>query len=389
MFYPLNYKGKLRSKNTKICTENELFAQNIPYICNSLTFYFLFGMGSIQSFRHTLAQAIQWLENFFPRDDISAKAYQRTLAYVYISLFMPVGVVYALFSISGPHFWPLLLACLFYFLVQLTVYVLFWCRKIEVATALSLSLIFAQVALSVESVLCIVAPTARGVMLIAGNMALSVVWAMLAVAALLPYVPLLISLMNMLVFTGCMYWSDCEALHQVYVLYVFVTAVVCVLGERLVRHALNYENANTGLKKRDYELLFKVRPYRTQVQALADLLKVSQPKAHDMELFFAQAGDTAKRKLVSALTDYLNEQNLCKERLAALFPEMTPSELDVIRLVIEGKKQGEICAILNKTENNVVAHRGHIRKKLLMTPDENLRDVLLLRMEVRKGRGVK
>ena len=43
--------------------------------------------------------------------------------------------------------------------------------------------------------------------------------------------------------------------------------------------------------------------------------------------------------------------------------------------------QSEICTLLNKTQTNISAHRGHIRKKLGLNPEDNLRDVLTERMK--------
>lgn len=93
------------------------------------------------------------------------------------------------------------------------------------------------------------------------------------------------------------------------------------------------------------------------------------------------AGDAVKRKLVTAVMDYLNKENCKRERVVSAFPELTPSEHEVCMLIVQGKKQSEICTLLNKTQTNISAHRGHIRKKLGLNPEDNLRDVLTERMK--------
>ena len=59
-----------------------------------------------------------------------------------------------------------------------------------------------------------------------------------------------------------------------------------------------------------------------------------------------------------------------------LFPELTASGREVCRLILQDKKLGEICAILDKKESNINSTRMHIRRKLNMQPSDNLRKVL-------------
>ena len=59
------------------------------------------------------------------------------------------------------------------------------------------------------------------------------------------------------------------------------------------------------------------------------------------------------------------------------FPCLTKSETDVCRLILAGKKRGEISLLLDKTENNIDVTRNHIRRKLNVPQKEDLRQHLV------------
>ena len=63
--------------------------------------------------------------------------------------------------------------------------------------------------------------------------------------------------------------------------------------------------------------------------------------------------------------------------LARLLPMLTKSEADVCNLVLQGKKRGEICQLLDKTEKNIDVVRTHVRRKLNVPADQDLRKHLM------------
>lgn len=59
------------------------------------------------------------------------------------------------------------------------------------------------------------------------------------------------------------------------------------------------------------------------------------------------------------------------------FPMLTPTELDVCRLVEQGLTLKDISTALGKSVSNVSTVRGNIRKKLGLAQDDDLRSALL------------
>lgn len=68
-----------------------------------------------------------------------------------------------------------------------------------------------------------------------------------------------------------------------------------------------------------------------------------------------------------------NERKDMRER----FPMLTPAELDVCRLVVQGLTLKEISITLDKSVSNVSTVRGNIRKKLGLEHDDDLKKTLL------------
>ena len=68
-----------------------------------------------------------------------------------------------------------------------------------------------------------------------------------------------------------------------------------------------------------------------------------------------------------------NERKDMRER----FPMLTPAELDVCRLVVQGLTLKEISITLGKSVSNVSTVRGNIRKKLGLEQDDDLKKALL------------
>ena len=59
------------------------------------------------------------------------------------------------------------------------------------------------------------------------------------------------------------------------------------------------------------------------------------------------------------------------------FPMLTPTELDVFRLLEQGLAINDISKVLGKSASNVSTVRGNIRKKLGLAQDADLRRALV------------
>ena len=91
--------------------------------------------------------------------------------------------------------------------------------------------------------------------------------------------------------------------------------------------------------------------------------------------------EQTRRNLVK-LGQYLSNQKQEKlDNLGDRLPQLTPTELDVCRLVVKGLSQKEIAIAMNKSQSNIGTVRGNIRRKLELDTNEELREELIKRLK--------
>ena len=90
------------------------------------------------------------------------------------------------------------------------------------------------------------------------------------------------------------------------------------------------------------------------------------------------------RNNLIALGAYLqNERRDKMVDLSTIFPQLSPSELEVARLILKNMPLKEIAVATEKSLSNVGTVRGNIRKKLGLSPGDDLRDFILARIKDR------
>ena len=95
------------------------------------------------------------------------------------------------------------------------------------------------------------------------------------------------------------------------------------------------------------------------------------------QTFFDMIDDQAEKNILEAAENRKLAKAMQRASLSDVFPSFTEAELAVCELVLKGKTQKEIAIILGKNENNISTVRGHIRKKLDLEPEKDLKEELL------------
>lgn len=143
------------------------------------------------------------------------------------------------------------------------------------------------------------------------------------------------------------------------------------------------EEENRQLKKGEAELLTLLRMRKDEVKAFLSLAK----KKYDNDgtkLLMESLDKKTRYNLLTNVEEYIRERDTDLSIIEKAFPELTPSEREICRLVLQGKKLGEICTILGKTETNINSQRANVRRKLGLQPSDNLQR----RLQERLGRSV-
>ena len=153
----------------------------------------------------------------------------------------------------------------------------------------------------------------------------------------------------------------------------FVIMSFC--GERLVANSALLNSENAKFRRDEQELLFLFRMKRPQVRAYIHLGRKTYSPAIAERLFSELSPETT-RNIVANVLSYYNESKSVFRKLKHSLPSLTPSEREICTLIIQGKKQGEICRLLNKSKSNINTQRVNIRKKLSLLPQDNLYEAL-------------
>ncbi len=92
-----------------------------------------------------------------------------------------------------------------------------------------------------------------------------------------------------------------------------------------------------------------------------------------------------RQRIVHHASEHLRKEELEKLAWDLVCADLTKSETEICRLILEGFTLKEICDKLNKSESNITSQRCHIRKKLNMNRNDDLRRTLECRVaEIRK-----
>lgn len=124
------------------------------------------------------------------------------------------------------------------------------------------------------------------------------------------------------------------------------------------------------------QVLYVFNMRKTELVALLKLAKAKDATQYDKELMEQLDNKTLHNiiKVANSIEHmYANQRKEMRER----FPMLTPTELDICRLVEQGLTLKEIANTLSKSVSNVSTVRGNIRKKLGLTQDDDLRTFLL------------
>jgi len=114
-------------------------------------------------------------------------------------------------------------------------------------------------------------------------------------------------------------------------------------------------------------------------KALELLAELKADEKNLAENLMKRLSKEQQQNIVNLAAEQLKKRELDKIAWDKVCEDLTNSEKNICRLVLEGKTLKEICIELNKSESNITSQRSHIRKKLNMERKDDLKRVLELR----------
>ena len=276
-------------------------------------------------------------------------------------------------TMSGIH----LATCLLSLSLYLT-------RRLTLSKAFSLVVLVAQCTIAVRFFYFATVRPYHFLQLILINQTTSLLAIFFLVMSFVRFTPFIVSIISVTSY-GCVasYLHE-PALWQLFGFFLFVQFFLCVLGELLQHNVMSVSKENTELHHRETTLMRAVRLNKREIEAYLRMSSNDHPSPEDTDRLFSMLKPKSQRNLVNAVRLHLKNHLMDDCDLARRFPCLTKSETDVCRLILAGKKRSEISLLLDKTENNVDVTRYHIRKKLNVPQEEDLRQHLVALLVERK-----
>ncbi len=292
---------------------------------------------------------------------------RRVLAYIFITIIeaIVIPVQFCLFLLYWePIGFTVLCINLIAFVVIQT---MLWRQSISLSTGLSAIFLLVVFKLSIDNVFCTLFGVLEDHITVSGNIFVTFILAIAALSMRLNFATRITTLLlvPMVIFHLCTQDSHLMvlSLKSMLVGFVMLFYVYCYNQSRITR----------GLRQpRDVS-----QEELKALEMLSNLKDMTDEKALSL---LERLSPQQRKHLVSSARDRLQKEELDNLAWDMICSELTASEKQICRLILEGHTLKEICAQLNKTESNITSQRSHIRKKLNMNRSDDLRRTLQIRM---------
>lgn len=306
---------------------------------------------------------------------------QRSTVFYYLLVILGIGLPIKLMGLGeplNPVAWTLNAMLL---LMTVGVCLLYRLRQLFLNEALTILILSVQAEICAEMLICDFYQTEYNTLLILGNVVLLAFMAMLSLIAYMHLLSYILCAITFVTYLACMQLTQNAALKNFFPLFTVFFLSICVLGSRLLYNFRRLEAENQLLKEEEQELLNLLHMNKQQLLAYVQLAQQKERPYPKIQELLEIIGQEKQQNLLDTVGTYLTEQRTGKEQLERVFHELTASELEICKLILGGKKLKEICSLLGKTEGNVTSQRTHIRAKLGLKPEDNLKKALEERLE--------
>lgn len=308
------------------------------------------------------------------RNEQSQFAKQQMIIFLIYSSAIVIGLVVNLSGMSGPQMRLSLVLNGIFLIVTLSSIIACWLGKILVRHTFCLLTIVAQLFTCIEMILCALTPTEYNLMLIVGNTVLLMANLTFSLIAYLKNMPLILGSVSMMTYIACTVITGDVNLKNFAVLFMVMFLAVVILENLLIKslHHLNEENSEL---KHEEELFNVLKLDKEQIMAYVKLSK-NQRGTQETKVLLDMMNEDTRDNIIRNVMEVVTLMEMERNNLTTIFPELSPSEIEICRLIIMGKSLNEVCTILHKSESNITCQRSNIRKKLGLQSSDNLKKVL-------------
>ena len=242
--------------------------------------------------------------------------------------------------------------------------ILFWTNTLSTKASIYIFFIAIAIKLSAESLYELSTEGAYGTHIL-GNFTIILILASVAIAVRLSKLAITITTILTI---GLTIFCITSPLHQIlrvmrifFVGYMFILYVI----------AFDSKNATKGLRMPN-------RITKEEQSAIDMLINLNESDKEKVYSLLSRLSSTQQEELLNNIKDYYHQQYIETVNLLSICPSLTPSEVEICKLILIGKSLKEICFSLHKTPSNITSQRTHIRKKLNLAKQDDLRTSLIV-----------
>lgn len=319
----------------------------------------------------------RWVSRQLPREEDTIDKRRKCLGAWYVAI-LTLGIICELLELSGAFdiFFKCSNATM---LVLMYVWVTLYCtRRITVLNLVSLLSVTTQVFIATDTIYSVLVPTVPdAVMVTYVNLLIltaNIMFCLSTYQSVATQVNVAIALGATVT---CMFIAHDRIISQYIIMVVLVFVFISLLGLYISRQL---REENIAIKRSEEELMHILMLDKDQMECISRLAKKEYTE-EEMQTVFEQFSERSQHYIIDNVTKYINVQTHTKKIIEQAFPELTPSERDIVQLILKGYKLSGICTLLEKSEANVNTQRTNIRRKLSLTSSDNLLAALQERMK--------
>ena len=265
--------------------------------------------------------------------------------------------------------------------LTLLIFALYLLHRLSLQTSLATLAVSLQLAESMRIAFAVIERPEGFVNTIIFNQIISLALIIYLVIAFAKYLPLINTVLSLATLTFAYTYTDGAISRQILTIFIFVEIFTCLLGYFTRRGVSVIQRENTDYNTTQNSLLEAFNMSKTELVAYLQLCRNKDMTSKDINNFFDHLDEQTEANLIRTVEKRIAERKMQHCDITSCLPSLTPTETEVCRLIIGGKTLSEIANILNKSTNNISSVRIHIRKKLQLQTNEDLREALLKMFE--------
>lgn len=301
---------------------------------------------------------------------------QQLICYLVGEAMIVIGISCHLLGAIGVDMKPLRLLSITALLFSLIIFMLWALCQISLKTAFIETVIFLQAVQSVRIIYIINALPKDYTFLIILNGVISMILMVMAGISYFRLTTHVVGIANIITLIVAACCINDLPLRQFVVIVIFFSVLFLFLSDLMCRNVKDMRKKNRTYKADEQRLLEVLRLNRNEISTYVEMCRTEERSDTETDRLFSMLSEKSQHNIVNAVNRKKAFDMSREKDIQDKHPDFTPMEVEVARLVLANMKLKQIIALTGKSESNISVVRSRIRKKMGLTPDENLHDAL-------------